>query len=187
MAPVMSGLKALRRDHYDKETMLAVFEAAVDRLEQGRYVDAEMLTGIVRFFDQFVGKCHQVKEEAVLFPLLESSQAVVTVVPALRQQHESQRESVGVISRALEMGRLEGLGLETRTYVASVREHLSIERRFFAEVEADLLSPAQDEALARQFEIIERRSIGPTGREWYTQLVADYRDMVSTWGHWPDV
>jgi len=186
-APIMSGLKALGRDHYDKEAMLLVFEASVNRLEQGRYVDPEMLTGIVRFFDQFVGQCHQVKEETVLFPILESSRAGMGVVPALRQQHRSQREMVGLLARTLDAGGVEALGVETRRFVGRVREHLSDERRCFAKVAADLLSPAQDEALARQFESIERSSIGATGREWYAQLVADYRDIVSTWGHWPDV
>ena len=28
---------------------------------------------------------------------------------------------------------------------------------------------------------VERHSLGPTGREWYAQLVADYADIVSTW------
>ena len=35
--------------------------------------------------------------------------------------------------------------------------------------------------------IIEGSAIGATGREWYNQVIADYRDIVATWGSAFDV
>jgi hemerythrin-like domain-containing protein len=62
----INSVAALRWDHSDIETMCSVLEAAVSRLEQGGYVDRQMLSGILRFFDQFVGQSHQLKGEQAL-------------------------------------------------------------------------------------------------------------------------
>jgi hypothetical protein len=71
------------------------------------------------------------------------------------------------------------------SYGSLVDEHLRVENQWIPEIAACALSPAQDERLCRKFDEIERSGIGATGREWYTQLIADYRDIVSTWGQWP--
>jgi hemerythrin-like domain-containing protein len=182
----------LRRDHYTIGTMLGVLEASVDRLRQERYVDVQMLSGILRFFEQFVGKCHQAQEETALFPLLTLREDGVALVPALMRQHECQRESVRLVADALRRlqqgngGALDALVFNVRAYGARVRAHLLVEDPFFTDVAATVLTPARDEELLREFNRIERAAIGATGREWYNQLVSDYRDIVSTWRHWPD-
>jgi hemerythrin-like domain-containing protein len=188
----MSGLNTLRRDHDTIGTMLGVLEASVDRLGEGQYVDAQMLSGILRFFEQIVGKCHQAQEETALFPLLTLPEEGVAMVATLMRQHACQRESLGLVADALrqlqrgEGGALDALTFNVRAYGARVRAHLLVEDLFFTDIAAAVVT-AEDEELLREFNSIERAAIGATGREWYNQLVSDYRDITSTWAHWPDI
>ena len=39
----------------------------------------------------------------------------------------------------------------------------------------------EDEHLLDACAALERYALGPTGREWYAQLVSDYADIVRTW------
>jgi hemerythrin-like domain-containing protein len=187
----MSGLNTLRRDHSMIGTMLGVLEASVGRLRQGRYVDPQMQSGMVRFFEQFVGTCHHTQEETALFPLLTSSEQGAAIVPALVRQHACQRDSLGLVADAFSRARrregraLDALAFYVRAYTASVQAHLFLEDRFFAD--ATVLTAGQEEELSREFTRIERAVIGATGREWYNQLVADYKDITFTWEHWPDL
>ncbi|MPZ20823.1 MAG: hypothetical protein GEV06_23385 [Luteitalea sp.] len=184
----MRVLSALRRDHYDIEAMLAVFEAAARRLQEGRYVGPEMLAGILRFFRQSVCECHHEKEEAGLFPLLLASRREAELVCALTAQHATHRAMFEQTTQKLKLLQQKDAGargtfiVHVRECVASVREHVGRENRLFDETVAALLTAAQDEELSSTFGSIERVTIGPTGREWYNQVVADYRDIVSTLG-----
>ena len=184
----VSSIAALRRDHSDIDSMCSVLDALAVRLNQGRYVDPQMLAGVLGFFDRFFGESHQMKEEQGLFPLLSpTSRSAAALVSLLVVQHAAQRAMIRDLSDQLQQlsqdrpAVRESLALTARTYIASVREHLRIEDQWFPEVAAPLLSPQDDECLCRQFEHIERLGIGATGREWYNQVIADYRDIVSTW------
>lgn len=185
----MNSVAALRSDHYDIVAMSGVLEATAARLEQDRHVDRQMLAGILRFFDRFVGESHYLKEEQGLFPLLEATGgAAATQAAILLAQHEAERAMFRNLSRKFEQlcqgqpGARASLISTARSYASLVGDHLRVENQWIPEMAACVLSSTQDERLCRQFEEIERKGIGATGREWYNQVIADYRDIVSTWG-----
>lgn len=188
----MNSVAALRRDHYDIAVMSEVLEATAARLEQDRYVDRRMLAGILGFFGRFMGESHDLKEEQGLFPLLAAAGGTTAAqVAILVAQHEAQRAVLRELSRKFEQlsqgqrGARASLISMARSYASLVGEHLRVENQWIPDIAACAVSRAQDERLCRQFEEIERKGIGATGREWYNQLIADYRDIVSTWGQWP--
>lgn len=188
----VNSVALLRRDHYDIAAMVGVLEATVCRLEQDRHVDRQMLAGLLGFFDRFVGKSHDLKEEQGLFPLLAAAGgATAAQVAILVAQHEAQRALLRELVRKFERlwqdqpGARALLVPTVRSYASLVGEHLRIENQWIPEMAACAVSRAQDERLCREFEEIERKGIGATGREWYNQLITDYRDIVSAWGQWP--
>ena len=168
--------------------MCSLFEAALARLDRGGYVDGQMLSGMVHFFEQFVEHSHQVKEEQVLFPMLAAtSEPGRALTERLTIEHAAQRARLGELavmfdpsSRHAPLTRA-SFAVAARRYVALLRAHVRIENERFPELCVAALAPPRGEGLCRQFEEIERLGIGPTGREWYTQVIADYRDIVATW------
>ncbi len=187
--PSLNSVATLMRDHGDVEAMCSVFEAALTRMEQGKHVDIGMLAGTLLFFDQFVGESHQAKEEEALFPRLRAlDERAAVLVEVLSAQHTDHRAMVRDLSAAAEQLASDPVGgqrpfiLAARRYIASMRAHLQTENERLPEMCALALPPEQDDDLCRQFAEIERRSMGPTRREWYNQVIADYRDVVATWG-----
>jgi len=182
-----NSLAELMRDHSDIEAMCSVLDAALARMEQGGYVDRQMLSGVLLFFDRFVGRSHLVKEEQGLFPLLRDAGAQpAAVVAILIAHHSTHRAMVAELSAMLEQlpralpGGQNAFMIAGRRYFASVRDHLRMENERLPAMCDAVVRPPQDESLFRQFALIERAAIGATGREWYNQVIADCRDIVAT-------
>jgi hypothetical protein len=72
-----------------------------------------------------------------------------------------------------------------RRYIDHSRHHFATERSLLREFLGRVLNAAEDEALLAEFARLERSRIGPTAREWYTQMILDYRDIVATWSNPP--
>jgi hemerythrin-like domain-containing protein len=174
--------------------MCSVLEAALARMEHGGYVDRQMLSRLLEFFDRFIGRSHHVKEERGLFPVLRNAGGPpAAVLETLVAQHAEERAMAAELDARFEQlprasydGR-KTIAIAGRRFVASVRDHIRMENERLPVMCAAVVQPSQDDELCRQFAIIERSAIGPTGREWYNQVIADYRDIVATWGSAFDV
>jgi hemerythrin-like domain-containing protein len=186
-------IEALRHEHLTIETMLGVLEATTQRLGQRRHVDPQMVDGIFRFFDDFVARSHERKEEIVLFPLVAAgSEPCALATTTFTGEHASQRRLLDRI-RAAARRALRGdapmsdepLPELVRTYAARMRENMHREERAFGDRGVCRLQAEDAARLMPEFDCIERAAIGPTGHEWFLQLVADYRDIVATWSHPP--
>jgi hemerythrin-like domain-containing protein len=88
----MRFLDVLMDEHRGFKTMLDVLDAAATRVERGEHVPADMLVGLIDFFDNFTDRHHD-KEEEVLFPLVarHGLGPEQTVVGALLSQHDTGR------------------------------------------------------------------------------------------------
>jgi len=178
--------RSLQADRVLAETMLDVLEAVLDRLERGGRVDPHMLDGVLRFFQDFVHDSHDSKVLGVMTALAARHAPIERFdaaerVHAHRDMREGLREVRALMPRLLK-GRAERPTLFARAYrfVADSRRRLCLERVLLSGLE-EVLAPEEDESLAKELARIEREAIGPTGREWYTQVALDYRDIVSTW------
>lgn len=168
--------------------MCSVLEAAVSRIEHGDYVDPEMIAGLVRFFDEFVHRSHQRKKEEGLFPLLRAAGGPVgALVDELVRRHRNQTALVEDLSHAFQQVRSDP-STSAQRFVAAARRFVAAmldDGQFESEKLQPIveeLPPDEEEGLCRRFAEIERSALGPTGREWFNQVVADYRDIVAVWG-----
>lgn len=71
-------------------------------LEQGKTIEVGLFRKVVLFMRNFADKCHHAKEEAVLFPAMESKGVPKTGCPlaALRAEHTKGRELVAALEKA---------------------------------------------------------------------------------------
>jgi hemerythrin-like domain-containing protein len=191
----MRSLEILREEHDAIDTILTVLEATADRLEQGRHVDPQMLRGLMMFLERFVGGSHQAKEEQLLFPVLAArcTDAAFASLQQFQSEHEMDRNLMRTLAErleGLEKGKshlIDSVVTAARAYAKFARQHLTVENEFFERVARHDLSKEDDERLVQEFGVVERVGVGPTGREWFHQIMEDYRDIVSTWGTWTDV
>jgi hypothetical protein len=63
-------IQTLRTEHEEILKMLTVAEALAHRLDKEERVPQKTLEKVVEFFGVFVGKCHDGKENGILFPAL---------------------------------------------------------------------------------------------------------------------
>lgn len=178
--------RALRADRVLIEMMMDVFEAVLDRTRRGQHVDRQMMGGVLRFVRDFVQDSHQRKMVAVMVALASRGAPVerfdaAELLEGYRTGEEHLRE-LGALTPLILEAPADEAALFGRAYrfVAENRRQLCLERSVLGGL-GGLLEPAEDEALADGLACIERDAIGPTGREWYTQVALDYRDIVSTW------
>lgn len=181
----------LLRDHEEIAAMLHVVSACAARLQQDQYVDPGMLQGLDRFLQQLVGDCYFSKQRTVLLPhvraVVPEEAAGTHQIAALRAAALApMREFHGVVERALAAG-IEPLvaefGSVSSTCVERLRAVLAAERPLLDRLRR--LPQGDQRALLDTCAALERGSLGATGREWYTQLVADYSDIARTWTSWP--
>jgi len=164
-----------------------VFEAVLDRVKRGGHVDRQMMDGVLRFTRDFVQDSHQRKMVEVMVALasrgapLERFDAA-ELLEGYRAGKEQLRELRALMPVILESPADEpALFARAYRFVAENRRQLCLERTVLSGLGGGL-APGEDEALADGLARIERDAIGPTGREWYTQVALDYRDITSTWG-----
>jgi hemerythrin-like domain-containing protein len=188
----MECTRELHADFVHIETMLGVLEASSSRMHRQEYVDPEMLRGILRFFQEFVRRCHQLKVEVLLFPLLarRGIAAEVQTIEWLRSQYECSGALLTELSE--QIARLPDSDIDLASLISLARRYVDESRRLFLaehsvlqELLPNALAREEDDALAAELARLERNSIGPTAREWYTQMILDYKDIVSTWSYGP--
>jgi len=178
--------RALHADRVLIDTMMDVFEAALDRTNRGGRVDREMMDGVLRFVRDFVQDSHHHKMVEVLVALASRGAPVerfdaAELLEGYRAGEAQLRDVRALVPLILETPH-EETALFGRAYrfVAETRRQLCLERTVVSGLRR-VLAAGEDEALADRLARIERDAIGPTGREWYKQVAFDYRDIVSTW------
>jgi hemerythrin-like domain-containing protein len=184
----MKPIEALREEHLAIGAMLDVFESALGRLEQGQPVALDMLRGLLQFAEWFTGASHDQKEERGLFPLVASQEVVAAraIGAFCRQHRDCDRSLIGALEAFDRLRR--GAADMQPTFVAAARRYIAGRRRNLKSEEAWLRSGAAAAAadgaaasLEAGFGTIERAEIGPTGREWFRQVIDDYRDIAASW------
>jgi hemerythrin-like domain-containing protein len=173
----MEAITTLLDDHHYIAGMLDVLEACASDLEHGGQLDASMRAGVRRYFEQFV-PTHERKEEERLFPRLDRDLPAQErhLVEALRAEHRVLDALRSALIPHLSGTTSPALFSLSAAYIARKREHLRLEQALFHRAQG-----LPDDGLVEALEEIEREGLGPTGREWFTQVALDYTDIVSTW------
>jgi len=155
----------LRRDHEKITGVLDAVEALTRRLRRGRDVPPATIIGALDFFAAFVDRCHRVKEEEGLLPLLR--QRGMPDDSSLARAEAEHGEARRLLSRLRQVGTRGKIDAEgtawLETYVALLRRHMAAEEAVLFPLADRVLSSADDARLLRSFLHVERHSVGPAG------------------------
>lgn len=146
-----------------------VISAAVDAM--AREIDGMRVGGKIRpdfwrraieFCEQYAERCHDQKEEVVLFPSLLAAGLSKGhgVLAALAQQHQQARTALAAIRTALPGGNRDELIRAVDGYVALVCGHIDTENRTLFPLVHELLDTAAMQALRDGF---AKFDVGPEG------------------------
>jgi len=157
------GTQVLRQEHEAILKMIGAAEEAACRLERGEAVRQETLANILEFFRVFADQCHHGKEEELLFPLLESKGLPRDGGPTgvMLAEHEQGRQLIREMSAAVEAysNNVSEAGLRwaqaAKAYAALLRAHIFKENNVLFRVAEQMLTSAEQEALAEGCERLE--------------------------------
>lgn len=158
--------EVLREEHGAIEVLLGALDGIAVRLRAGESVPKDDLydamTGIVEFTD----KCHQAKEESVLFPAVAAASPEVGAgtVRRLTGDHRALRNLVGTIRDLVPGSRTKAvrrqIGKHLTTYARVLRAHILAEEEHLFPEAARRLSAAEAERILAAFDRIEREDVG---------------------------
>ena len=177
----MYATNDLRTEHRAIERMLAVLEAAAQRLERGERVRPEVFRQAVDFVRNFADRCHHGKEEQNLFPRLEARGVPRQGGPigVLLFEHDQGRAYVGTIAAAIDAYEADGqsaapvIAENARGYVDLLRQHIAKEDNVLFPMADRVLTAADQAELEQSFERIETEVMGPGVHERYHRLLDD--------------
>jgi CBS domain-containing protein len=163
----VTSCERLRQEHEVIGQVLAAIERLAARMQGGATVVTPPLSGAIDFFTRFVGRCHEVKEEEGLLPVMAGygvpgggSRA------ALVAEHDEGRRLVGELHLLSGRQRAESEALTLlQTYLALLRRHMAREHAMLFPYAERVLSPADEVHLERIFDQVEERAIGRGGRK----------------------
>ena len=185
----MSATDVLKDEHRGVERMLAIVEAASNRLAAGGDVPAELYLNAVDFFRGFTDGCHHAKEESKLFPALEQRGMSHQSGPigVMLAEHEMGRTYVRAMAEAAQRYSqgdplaVPGLVSSGRSYVGLLRQHIAKEDGILFPMADKVLSTEEQAQLSEDFEVIEREKTGPGEHERYHRMLDQLEQVVAKW------
>ena len=175
-----NSCEQLRREHELIARVLAGLDALTLKRRAGADVPMLPLTGAVDFFAEFVARCHEVKEEEALFPVLVACEGANGLIEALRHDHEEGNRLLGALRPFWSRKRVDGEAWTLlESYLDLLRRHLSSEDVDLLPLADRVLSPADDAAVERAFHEIEERVLGRSGSKALVALAAAVADAAN--------
>jgi hemerythrin-like domain-containing protein len=158
----------LRREHEAILRMLDATEDVARRFRRGETVPVHILKGLREFFQLFADRCHHGKEEDLLFPMLESKGMPRAGGPVgvMLQEHTLGRTLVGQMSEATDRFEAGEPAAGQRWaeaasgYANLLRLHIQKENNVLFVMAEQLLTDAEQNALAEAFDQVETDKLG---------------------------
>jgi hemerythrin-like domain-containing protein len=184
----MKFLDILMDEHRGFTSMLNVLDAVAGRVQRGQDVPAEMMVGLLDFFEYFTDG-HHLQEEQLLFPLLAEHGIGrdQTVVNALLAQHEAGRTYSAKMRADLERMRAgeadapERFAAHAQGYVELIREHIRIEDSYFYGVAEEILTHAEKTRITEAFSQARGTRVPEGERGRYLSMLTEYPAAVARW------
>ena len=166
----------LAREHRLIERALGILARFCDEAVRTKTLDPAFARELLRFIREFADRTHHLKEERILFPAIDAR----SFFPGcgLLSEHELGRLRVRNMAAAVERwsaGDAEArmaFVRQARSYVSLLQAHIAKEDDCLARVTAASF-PGDEErqALAREFDELERREMGEGAFERYAALL----------------
>ena len=163
-----TATEILRHEHDAILKMISATEEVARRLDRGERVRPEILGNLLEFFRLFADRCHHGKEEALLFPLLESKGLPRQGGPigVMLLEHDEGRGFIKQMVEAAEAYKTvpESAGPRwaepARNYSALLRAHIDKENNILFRIAEQILTPDEQARLAEDFEKVEVEKMG---------------------------
>lgn len=164
----MNATAVLEHEHRSAETVVVTMSTIADHLEQGRRIDASLLTEVIFFLRIFAGQCQKAKEESLLFPALEAKCVSDSGCPVATLKNEH-RKAGSLTLELLEAADAYAAGqpsapnslMRTLRALASLyREHIWKENHVLLPLAEQVLSAEEQDSLYEAFQGVESK-IGP--------------------------
>lgn len=169
---------ALKIEHETIERMLAALEGMAARMEKDTDVARDDLLDAMMVIVEFADRCHQTKEEDVLFPALaKASPRVGTDIGRrLTDEHRTVRRLMisirDLVPRALHTrsGRQQ-LAKQIRAYVNGLREHMHIEESQLIPEMGRSFTAEERVRVAEELERVECEEVGRGMHDAYVAVI----------------
>ena len=168
-----TATEILRREHDAILKMLDVADRIADRLDAGAPVAPNSLADLLEFLRVFADQCHHGKEEDLLFPKLEQKGMPRQMGPigVMLMEHDQGRALIRIMAQS---GEAFAAGDKTagktwaraaRDYADLLRNHIIKENNILFVMAERILSGAEQQQLAQEFDKVETSKIGPGTHE----------------------
>jgi len=151
----------LMEEHQVILRIVAVLNAAVEKLQAGQEVPLEVFRQAVDFIRTFADRCHHGKEQDLLFPMLEQRGIPRQGGPigVMLYEHDQGRAFVKQMAEALEAWGEEEARAQllegARGYAQLLSQHILKEDRVLYPMADQVLSAADQQELLEEFEAVE--------------------------------
>ncbi len=179
-------IETLEHDHQFINKVVATMAVLAENLQGEGPVDPEMLRDLVQFMRMFAEQCHHGKEEQQLFAVVARKALPQTwrMLEVIDKEHGRVHTLTDELQRAVSAYVLDpGVGRESlisalRGIVAFYPRHIWKEEYLVFPVLRQLLSPAEQEEIARGFDEIDSE-IGPDVHHAFETLARFAEEAVS--------
>ncbi len=170
------AINKLRQEHGNMRSVLVLIRDQLDLLETGRVPDFVLLANAFHYMRRFPGQVHHPKEDLIFEHLVKAAPDLKKEVEYARREHSQiYEQEEWLIECALNApkpgtlarGRLLDIG---RGYLEVQRKHSDQEERLLFPRAEQLLTAADWEAVARQFQEVDDPVFGRSPGERYELL-----------------
>lgn len=183
----MDPLENLMTEHRVIERALKLLEEVAYRVYNGEAIDESVFKELINFFKEFTDKCHHGKEEASLFPRLESRGIPREGGPigVMLAEHELGRSYVRAIEESVEKyysGKKEvkeDMVENVVAYVRLLREHIFKEDNILFNMARAVLDSGDLRELSGEFELIEVEKLGEGKHEELISKIEKLAEFIS--------
>jgi hemerythrin-like domain-containing protein len=158
-----AAIEDLKKEHDAILFALGVLERMIGMIAAGSRPDEEYLPSLLSALEAFSEKCHQGKEEGLLFPALEAAGVARDGGPIgqMLREHEEGRACLARMISALSAREgLESFARESRTFVSLLRIHIRKENEILFPMAERALGRSALDGIGRGFEEFEDKYVG---------------------------
>ena len=179
--------QVLRKEHDAILPMLDATEHVAESLAAGASIPVHILSNAIEFFRLFADRCHHGKEEELLFPTLEKKGVSRAGGPigVILMEHDSGRKFIAEMAeaaKAYESGDHEAgrkWATAAMNYSRLLRDHIAKENNVLFVMAERLLTPAEQQQLAAEFEQVEIQKMGAGTHERLHRLMESLLEEVT--------
>ncbi len=182
----MKSTADLKEEHENIAIFLAVLDIIISRMQSKKQISLSDLQWLFEFNRDFILKCHNEKEDCILFPALDGMAIPVESINSLIAEHEL-AWSISKIMRGLIQDCIEGrrdaewdiieLG---RSYISFMREHIDKEETIFYPLVDERISRDMDDMLAFKLRLFIEDRIGIGRYADLQELLQDFKAFYGT-------